>query len=102
MGEEKKKKRREEEEEKRRRRNHGMKCLELLYGIICWNCLEHVWNSCLGQEFFKPNSLSICRLGKTLTYKCVIWLFGLVGILNGGKICIEKMLGFRGEAICFF
>ena len=40
--------RREEEEEKRRRRNHAMKCLELLYGIICWNCLEHVWNSCLG------------------------------------------------------
>ena len=45
---------------------------------------------------------SICRLGKTLTYKCVIWLFGLVVILMGGKICIEKMLGFKGDAVHFF
>ena len=30
------------------------------------------------------------------------WLFGLVVVLNGGKICIEKMLGFRGDAIRFF
>ena len=30
------------------------------------------------------------------------WLFGLVVVLNGGKICIEKMLGFRGDAVLFF
>ena len=30
------------------------------------------------------------------------WLFGLVVVLNGGKICIEKMLGFRGDPVCFF
>ena len=36
------------------------------------------------------------------------WLFGLAVVLNGGKICIEKMLGFRGDAVrlflnsCFF
>ena len=44
----------EEEEEKRRRKKEekkkskGMECLQLLYGIPGWNCLEHVWNSCLG------------------------------------------------------
>ena len=30
------------------------------------------------------------------------WLFGLVVVLNGGKICIDKMLGFRGDAVRFF
>ena len=30
------------------------------------------------------------------------WLFGLVVFLNGGKTCIEKMLGFGGDAIHFF
>ena len=30
------------------------------------------------------------------------WLFSLVVVLNGGKICIEKMLGFRGDAVRFF
>ena len=29
------------------------------------------------------------------------WLFGLVVLLNGGKNCIEKMLGFMGDAIRF-
>ena len=62
MGEEKRRRRRrrrrkgeeKEEEEKRRRKkegekkNKGMECLELLYGILGWNCLEHVWNSCFG------------------------------------------------------
>ena len=30
------------------------------------------------------------------------WLFGLVVVLNGGQICIEKMLGSRGDAVRFF
>ena len=30
------------------------------------------------------------------------WLFDLVVVLNGGKICINKMLGFRGDALHFF
>ena len=55
-----------------------------------------------GLGIFPTNSLSICRLGKALTYKCVIWLFGLVVVLNRGKICIEKMLGFRGDVVWFF
>ena len=29
------------------------------------------------------------------------WLFGLVVVLNGGKICIEKMSGFRGDVHFF-
>ena len=33
---------------------------------------------------------------------CVESLFGMVVVLNGGKICIEKMLGFRRDAVCFF
>ena len=44
-------KRREEEgreEEEECKKSKGMECLELLYGILSWNCLEHVWNSCLG------------------------------------------------------
>ena len=30
------------------------------------------------------------------------WLFGLVVVLNGGKFCIKKMLGFMGDAVSFF
>ena len=30
------------------------------------------------------------------------WLFGLVVVLNGGKFCIKKMLGFRGDVVLFF
>ena len=29
-------------------------------------------------------------------------LFGLVVVLNGRKICIKKMLGFRRDAVHFF
>ena len=37
-------------------------------------------------------------------WKICVWnfgieLFGLVVVLNGGKICIEKILGFRGDAV---
>ena len=31
----------------------------------------------------------------------IVW-FGLVVVLNGGKIYIEKMLGFRGSAVKIF
>ena len=30
------------------------------------------------------------------------WLLGLLVVINEGKICIEKMLGFRGDAVFFF
>ena len=29
-------------------------------------------------------------------------MFGLVVVLSGGKICIEKMLGIREDAVRFF
>ena len=40
-------------------------------------------------------------------WKICVWnfgikLFGLVVILNGGKFCIEKMLGFRGDTVKIF
>ena len=30
------------------------------------------------------------------------WLFGLIKVLNGGKFCIEKKLGFRAYDVRFF
>ena len=33
---------------------------------------------------------------------CLEWLFVLVVVLNGGKFCIEKILGFRGDVVRFF
>ena len=45
---------------------------------FCMDMYEiHVW-----VRNFSNQILSRCRLGKTLTYKCVIWLFGLVVVLN--------------------
>ena len=29
-------------------------------------------------------------------------MFSLVVVLNGGKNCIEEMLGFRGDVVCLF
>ena len=43
----------------------------------------------LGWRFGIP--LCLCRI-----------LVGLVVVLNRGKICIEKMLGFRGDVVRFF
>ena len=71
-----------------------------LYGflwIIVWNLYEicmdlFVWIFflwILGWRFVIP--LCLCRI-----------LVGLVVVLNRGKICIEKMLGFRGDPVRFF
>ena len=58
--------------------------------------MEFVWN-CLYGFFF----MDTCwRFGIPLF--CVESLFGLIVVLNRGKICIEKMLGFRGDAVRFF
>ena len=38
-------------------------------------------------------------LGVALSCYMVVWL---VVILNGGKNCIEKMMGFRGDIVRFF
>ena len=40
-------------------------------------------------------------------WKICVWefgieLFGLVVVLNGGKICIKKMLGFREDVVKIF
>ena len=106
MGEEKRRRRRRRRrrEEKKEEEMRKEKQMYEMFGTFVWNTWLELFrtNSCLGYEFFQPNSLSICRLGKTLTYKCVIWLFGLVVVLNGRKNCIEKMLGFRGDVVLFF
>ena len=68
-----------------------------LYGflwIIVWNLYEicmdlFVW------IFFMDTWLEVCLC------LCRI-LVGLVVVLNRGKICIEKMLGFRGDVVRFF
>ena len=46
----------------------------------------------------------MCRI---CVWKIYVWnfgieLFGLVVVLNGGKMYIEKMLGFRGDAVKIF
>ena len=54
--------------------------MDFFYGFFLW---------ILGWRFGIP--LCLCRI-----------LVGLVVVLNKGKICIEKMLGFRGDAVRFF
>ena len=62
-------------------------------------CRDFVW--IFGMNF----CMNTC-LGVWNTSFCVDYLFGmhvcLVVVLNGGKNCIEKMLGFRGDAVRFF
>ena len=59
-----------------------------------------------GYLFGGLEYLFLCRIlvwNKYLRYGYLMeWLFGLVVVLNGGKICIEKMWGFKGDAVCFF
>ena len=62
-----------------------------LYGflwILVWNLYEIV---CMDTFW---------RFGIPLF--CVESLFGLVVVLNRGKFYIDKMLGFRGDAVRFF
>ena len=54
-----------------------------------WTCLYGFFLWILGWWFGIP--LCLCRI-----------LVGLVVVLNRGKICIEKMLGFRGDVVRFF
>ena len=58
-------------------------------------CRDFVW--IFGMNF----CMDTC-LGVRNTSFCVESLFGMVVVLNGGKFCIEKMLGFRGDVIRFF
>ena len=54
VGEEKRRRirrRRRRSKKEGEKKSKGMECLELLYGILGWNCLEHVWNTWL--ELFR-------------------------------------------------
>ena len=65
---------REEEKEKKSR-----------YGIGLWNrSMDYMYRICVRK---------IC------VWNFGIELFGLVVVLNGRKFFIEKMLGFRGDAV---
>ena len=59
-----------------------------------------------GYLFGGLEYLFLCRIlvwNKSLRYGYLMeWFFGLVVVLNEGKICIEKMLGFRGDVVRFF
>ena len=72
--------------------------MELLYGTLVGLYMEFC------MEFVRICMDTCLRFGIPLfVYNpCLEWLFGLVAVFNGGKICIEKMLGFRGDAIRFF
>ena len=83
--------REEKKEEGRRQEIKGMDLYGFLWNIV-WNLYEicmdlFVW--ILVWMFGIP--LCLCRI-----------LIGLVVVLNRGKICIEKMLGFRGDDVHFF
>ena len=69
----------------------------ILYGT-CWDLYGYLFG---GLEY-----LFLCRIlvwNESLRYGYLMeWLFGLVVVINGGKICIEKMLGFRGDVVRFF
>ena len=71
--------------------------MEFLYGIVY---------GMYGYLFGGLEYLFLCRIlvwNKSLRYGYLMeWYFGLVVVLNGGKICIEKMLGFRGDVVPFF
>ena len=54
-----------------------------------WTCLYGFFLWILGWRF--GILLCLCRI-----------LVGLVVVLNRGKICIEKMLGFRRDVVRFF
>ena len=79
-----------------------MECLELLYGYVTNFgvnlCMELV-RVLYGYLFGGLQYLFLCRILVWNGY--LVWLFGLVVVLNGGKICIDKMLGFRGDAVFF-
>ena len=70
-----------------------------LYGflwIIVWNLYEicmdlFVWIFFMDTWLEVWNTLCLCRI-----------LVDLVVVLNRGKICIEKMIGFRGDVVLFF
>ena len=57
--------------------------------IFIWTCLYGFFLWILVWRF--GILLWLCRI-----------LVGLVVVLNRGNICIEKMLGFRGDAVRFF
>ena len=62
-----------------------------MYEILYGTCYDFVW-------------IHVCRFRIPIfvSNPCLERLFGLVVVLNGGKICIEKMLGFRGDFVHFF
>ena len=86
--EEKKKGRRRREEEKRRREEEEEEGRREVQEFKVWNrTMDYMYRICAWK---------IC------VWKFGIELFGLAVVLNGGKICIEKLLGFRIEAVHFF
>ena len=78
----KKEKKKTEEEEERRRRGEEEKKIK-------------VWNRTMDYMY------RIC-VWKICVWNFGIELFGLVVVLNGGKICIKKMLDFRGDVVKIF
>ena len=76
---ENKKKKKEEERRKKRRKKKSR------YRIGLWNrSMDYMYRICVWK---------IC------VWNFGIELFGLIVVLNGGKNCIEKMLGFRGDVV---
>ena len=70
-----------------------------LYGFL-WILVWNLYGICM--ELFVWIFFMDTVGGLAYLFFFVESLFGLVVVLNRGKICIEKMLGFRGDAVLFF
>ena len=71
-----------------------------MYGILYETCKDLYGYLFGGLEY--PILCRILVWNKYLRYGYLMeWLFGLVVVLNGGKISIEIMLGFRGDVVHF-
>ena len=71
--------------------------MELVKNFCINFCMDFGMNFCMDTCLGVWNT-SFCV---DSLFGMVVW-FGLVVVLNGGKICIEKMFGFRGDAARFF
>ena len=74
-----------------------------LYGYLMELCLDSCFSYLLVRN--SPTSNNEVEwfssvFGVSLSCYMVVW-FGLVVVLNGGKFCIDKMLGFRGDVVHF-
>ena len=105
-GEEKRRRRRRRRREEKKEEGRRKETRDQRYGFVWFSMdssMELVMNFyrdfvwIFGMNFCMDTCLGVCNISFYVDY-----LFGLVVVLNGGKFCIEKILGFRGDVVLFF